>query len=349
MAGNSQKHIAVWLLICCFMVFMMVVIGGLTRLTESGLSITEWKPVSGIVPPIREEHWQEEFTAYKKSPEYIQKNFDMSLAEFKNIFWLEFIHRLVGRVTGFVFLFPFLFFIFRKHIDGKLSIKLGGIFLLGGMQGVIGWYMVKSGLVDDPRVSPYRLALHLGMAFIIFALLWWEALRLWNVKTKVRKNKKYKQIRNISYFVTGIIFLQVTAGAFVAGLDAGLTYNTFPLMDGQWIPDGMFIKNPFWVNFFENITTVQFQHRLMAFLVLFSVVLLILKFAELDEGKEMQSWLLLLLGLVLAQIGLGIATLVMVVPIHLASIHQAVALVIFAVSLFINWKLYARVGGNRRI
>ena len=322
------------------MVFCMVAIGGLTRLTESGLSITSWKPISGIFPPMSEEAWQQEFTAYQQTPEFNKKNFGMELSGFKNIFWLEFLHRLLGRVTGLVFFIPLIYFWATKRLETNLGIKLFGIFLLGGLQGIIGWYMVKSGLVDDPRVSPYRLALHLVMAVIILGLLLWNALSLYPYKNI--KNVP-DSIRKFSIVVTVLIFLQIIAGAFVAGLDAGLTYNTFPLMDGKFIPDGLMAMEPRLINLFENVATVQFNHRIIAYIVALSVMGFWLFTIKNTTHKGIIFPVNLLFCIMALQVFLGVITLLNAVPIFLASLHQICALVLFSVSLFINWILCARV------
>jgi cytochrome c oxidase assembly protein subunit 15 len=319
------------------MVFLMVIIGGLTRLTESGLSMTNWKPVTGLLPPMDVTDWEKEFASYKQSPEFQKKNNHMELADFKNIFWLEFIHRLLGRLVGVVFFVPLFYFVVSKKVISPLSWKLFGIFILGGLQGVIGWYMVKSGLVDDPRVSPFRLALHLGVACVIFALLFWQALSVCFLDLNHGERGNNRVIKWLSMLVTVMIFIQIIAGAFVAGLDAGLTYNTFPLMDGDFMPRGYEIGLSF-----SDIATIQFNHRWFAFVTLFAVIGLWL-LSSTNRGIRLESTLLL--AMVLVQISLGIATLLYVVPVSLASMHQAVALMLFAVSLFINWKLCAKSSG----
>ena len=250
-------------MLCCVMVAAMVVLGGATRLTESGLSIVDWRPISGIFPPLNSAEWQSLFDAYRQSPEFKRTNFWMSLDDFKTIYWLEYLHRLWGRVIGLVFLIPFLWFVVRGQVSQGFALRLGAVFLLGGLQGLMGWYMVKSGLVDQPAVSQYRLAAHLVLAFIIYGCLLWLALgclqpATGNAAGLARGAIKFR--RHAIGLVAGAL-LTVTAGAFVAGLDAGLAYNTFPKMDGRWIPEGVMRLDPWWINFFENTALVQFTHR----------------------------------------------------------------------------------------
>lgn len=332
---KQNRPVAIWLFICCFFIFLMVGIGGLTRLTESGLSITQWKPVSGTLPPFSENAWQEEFSHYQKSPEYLKKNIGMSLEEFKGIFWLEFIHRLVGRITGFVFLLPFIYFLAKGRIGRNLALNLGGVFALGGMQGVVGWYMVKSGLQDAPHVSHLWLAFHLGMAFIIYGLILWAGLALLDKKRESAPLVEAGLLKNMALFLPILIFIQVILGAFVAGMHAGLIFNTFPDMNGQFIPDGLFIMSPLPLNFLENATTIQFTHRIIAYFVTVYILIFCLfsrKF-NLTNTSRYAIWMLAII--VVMQVTLGILTLLLHVPIALASLHQMVALVLFTFSLVV--------------
>lgn len=262
----QNRTVAVWLFVCVLMVFLMVVIGGLTRLTESGLSMTRWQPVTGIFPPTTETAWEEEFASYRNSPEYRHKNIGISLHEFQQIFWLEYIHRVIGRVTGLVFLLPLLWFWWRKQLTAGQPRRLSGIFLLGGLQGLMGWYMVKSGLVDDPRVSPYRLTAHLLIACLIFSWIFWEALKCWYGERQKGCGSA------LGKWVVAAVIGQIALGGLVAGNDAGLTYNTYPLMDGDLVPSGMFLLEPWYLNFFENVTMVQFIHRWFAWVAVLLVV-----------------------------------------------------------------------------
>ena len=308
----------------------MVWVGGVTRLTESGLSITEWKPITGILPPLSQEKWEEYFTKYKQIPEYKEIHHGISLSEFKSLYWWEFFHRLLGRITGFVLLLPWLYFAAKGYTNRNLNLRLLGIFCLGGMQGVIGWYMVKSGLSIRTDVSQYRLAIHLTMAFLLFAMVFWQGLTLYYRHPGEGRDPRQAAQRNMDtgFRLSGVIviiaiFIQVFMGALVAGLDAGLTYNTFPLMDGHLIPNGLGQLSPWYLNFFENITTVQFQHRWMAKLV----AVLVITYWHRTRKQNPKAANLMLAALVL-QIILGISTLLFVVPITLASAHQMGALLL---------------------
>lgn len=339
MNPTTRKAIGFWLLFTALCVFGMVVLGGLTRLTESGLSIVHWKPFSGTLPPLSAEAWQVEFDAYKTSPQYEKVNFGMSLEEFKGIFWLEYLHRLAGRLIGFVFFLPLMWFALRRQLPGWLGWRLVCILALGGLQGVIGWYMVKSGLVDQPSVSPYRLALHLSVAFILIGVLLWTALDVLEKPKLVATTPPPGWMLSASSALSGLILLQVIFGALVAGLDAGLTYNTFPLMDGKFIPTGLHVLEPLWKNHFENVTMVQFQHRIGAYVVSLSVIGFVLaawpyahKYAI---GSGLKRQLMLFSATLLVQMALGIMTLLGGVPVYLASKHQAVAAVLFAIAIWI--------------
>lgn len=331
MTISDRKHVGFWLFTCCTMVLLIVWIGGITRLTESGLSIVEWKPFSGIVPPLNEADWQEEFAKYKRSPEYKKVNNGMMLSEFKSIFALEYIHRLGARLLGLVFLLPFLYFAYRKKLDRPLMVKFALIFILGGLQGAIGWFMVKSGLQDDPHVSQYRLALHLGGGFLIYGLLLWQALCL-------RRNGTFTPLKSHITLVTrmllDVIFLQVLSGALVAKLHAGLIYNTFPLMDGKLIPNGIFMTAPWYLSVFEDVTTVQFMHRVIACVIATLTAYIFIYTQLYITNKLIKISVNLMTLMVLLQISLGIATLLGAVPIALASMHQIGALMLFSMTLF---------------
>ena len=253
MNSGDKRAVAAWLFVCAAFTFATVVVGGITRLTHSGLSITEWQPLVGAIPPLSQDDWEALFTKYRESPQFREVFPYMELAGFKAIFWWEYVHRLLGRVIGLVFLVPFLFFHFRNRLSRPLTWKLAGLFVLGGLQGAMGWYMVKSGLVDDPRVSHFRLTAHLGLALLIFAIEFWLALGLL---------RERKEPRNpFALVVAGTVFLMALSGGFVAGLRAGHAYNTFPLMNGQLIPSEAFMLDPWWSNLFWNVATVQLVHR----------------------------------------------------------------------------------------
>jgi len=335
-----QKPIAVWLLICCVLVFAMVVVGGVTRLTDSGLSIVEWQPIIGTMPPVTQGDWDEMLEKYRASPQYQQINKGMSLDEFKNIFWWEYFHRLLGRLIGVVFFIPFVYFLVKKQIDKPLGFKLAGMFILGGLQGFMGWYMVKSGLVDNPHVSQYRLTAHLGLAFVIFAALFWVALDLLSPDSaRQQMTKQLQSLRRFSIGLTSLIFVMVLSGGFVAGIRAGLAYNTFPLMNGHFIPPEIFMLEPWYRNFFDNMATVQFDHRLIAWILAFLVPLFWFKAmkAELSSTTRLACHLLLIMLAI--QISLGIATLLHFVPIPLAAAHQGGAVLLFAAALWVSHRL----------
>jgi cytochrome c oxidase assembly protein subunit 15 len=331
-----NKQIAVWLFLCCFMVALMVAIGGVTRLTGSGLSMTDWKPVTGWFPPFNEQSWDEEFTKYRQSPEYQKINYGMNIAEFKNIFWLEFIHRLLGRITGIVFLVPLIFFAYKRAFTGSFILKMMGIFLLGAAQATIGWLMVSSGLKDRPYVSHYWLAFHLCTAFIIFALLYLLALGQYFQRKIVTKFNRANKI--FSIFITIVIFTQVFLGGLVAGLDAGLIYNSFPKMEGKLIPDGLFTMQPWYLNIIENNLTVQFTHRSVAFILSLAIIL----FWFFNRKTKISFATNMLFVILLVQFMLGVFTLLYNVPILLASLHQLGALLLFSISLYINFTMLTK-------
>ena len=334
-----QKPIAIWLLICCALVFAMVVVGGVTRLTDSGLSMVEWKPIVGTIPPITESDWEEVFKKYHETPQYKEVNKGMSTEEFKGIFWWEYAHRVLGRVIGIVFFVPFLFFLVRKRIDRPLGFKLGGIFLLGGLQGLMGWYMVKSGLVDNPHVSQYRLTAHLSLAFVIHAAMFHVALGLLDPHSRLDISKKLRNLQIFIKLLIGIIFLMVLSGGFVAGIRAGLAYNTFPLMNGKFIPPEIFILEPWYLNFFENMATVQFDHRMIAWILAILVPIFWYKSRQIALPSSVRLACNLFLIMLAIQICLGVATLLMVVPLPLAASHQAGAVLLFTAAIWVNHKL----------
>lgn len=337
---QKQKSIAVWLFVCCAMVFIMVVVGGVTRLTDSGLSIVEWQPVSGTLPPMSQSDWDEFHQKYKETPQYQKINKGMSVDEFKTIFWWEYIHRVLGRLIGLVFFIPFVYFLIRKQIDKPLGIKLSGIFVLGGLQGLMGWYMVMSGLVDDPHVSQYRLTAHLGLAFVIFAAMFWVATDLLYDKNKSPHDPEaLRGIRRFSIGLTWLIFIMVLSGGLVAGIRAGLAYNTFPLMNGHFIPPEIFMLEPWWRNFFDNMATVQFDHRMIAWILMFTVPYFwfIARKQPLSDSAKLACNLLLIMLVI--QVALGISTLLLAVPLTLGAAHQGGAMMLFTAALWVNHKL----------
>jgi cytochrome c oxidase assembly protein subunit 15 len=322
---SRHRAIAAWLLACCALVFAMVVVGGMTRLTHSGLSIVEWQPIVGAIPPLDDAQWEATFAKYKKTPEFRLRNHDMTLAGFKRIFWWEYFHRLLGRVIGVVFLVPYLYFLARGALHGALAWRLAGIFALGALQGALGWYMVKSGLVDDPRVSSVRLAAHLGLAFLIYGAMLRAALGLLSPPG----HPASRGARAHAGLVVVLVFTMVLSGALVAAIRAGYAYNTFPLMNGHWIPPEILMIDPWWSNFVNNMATVQFVHRWLAALIAILAAVLWLRLPRAGASERARAWSDALLLAIVLQIGAGIATLLLRVPPLLAAIHQAGALIVF--------------------
>ena len=338
--NTNQKAVAVWLLICCATIFGMIILGGVTRLTGSGLSIVEWAPIMGILPPLNQAEWQETFQLYQQFPEYRLKNFTMTLDDFKSIFWFEYSHRLLGRSIGIIFLLPFLFFLFKGKINKALTPKLIAMFVLGGMQGLMGWYMVKSGLVNDPHVSQYRLTAHLALAIIIYAYMFWVALDLLIPEVNNNARNASKKLARLSFIITTIIFITAISGGFVAGTRAGFAFNTFPLMNGRLVPDGLFELSPIWRNFFENIVTVQFNHRVLATLLFIIIPVFWLKTRNLELERITHISIHLLLAALVLQLTLGISTLLLFVPVALGASHQAGAVVLLTAAIFVSHQLH---------
>src|SRR6266480_56925 len=329
--NGDPRSVAAWLIVCCALVFAMVVVGGVTRLTHSGLSITEWQPIVGAVPPLSDAQWQEAFAKYQLTPEYRQINAAMTLAEFKAIFWWEYAHRLLGRIIGFVFLIPLVWFVAWRRVSPALAAKLFGIFALGAAQGALGWYMVQSGLIDDPRVSPFRLTAHLGLAFAILGAMLWTAMTLRVPQRAALDAPAQRTARRLAFLLAALVLVMVLSGGLVAGIRAGFAYNTFPLMNGHIVPPEIFMLHPAWVNFLWNMATVQFDHRILAF-VLVVVTLLLWWRLRTTPGSPSRAARggSALLGMLALQIALGVATLLYVVPVPVAALHQAGALLTFA-------------------
>lgn len=335
---RRDKMIAAWLLSVAGMVFLMVLLGGLTRLTNSGLSMVEWKPLTGWLPPMMEADWQVLFDLYRQSPEFMKVNADMDLQGFESIFWLEFIHRVWGRLIGLVFFLPFVVFVWRGWVDKSLGLRLGALFVLGGLQGAMGWFMVMSGLVDDPDVSQYRLTAHFGLALLIMAGLIWTALRVLFPEPYDSYHQDSEQLSRAAHWLFGLISLTALSGGFVAGLDAGLYYNTFPLMDGSFIPADYFELTPWWINFFEHVPTVQFDHRLLAEVTFFAVLLFWFMARKAHLAPRTRRAVNLMALMVLLQVTLGISTLLMYVPVALASAHQMGAVVLFSLTTWVAFE-----------
>ena len=344
MTGIEQRHgdrqVAAWLLLCAAVIFGMIVLGGVTRLTGSGLSMVEWKPLIGVVPPLSEQAWQETFDKYKQFPEYRKKNLHMTLDGFKYIFMYEYLHRVLGRLIGVLFALPMVYFVMRRRLRPGLAPKLAILFFMGGMQGLLGWYMVKSGLVSDPHVSQYRLTAHLGVAVAIYGYMLWVAFDLLFAPEARPGGGRHPGRRRPgarwSLWLVGLVYLMILSGGLVAGTRAGFAYSTWPLMGPTFIPEGLYRGSPAWLAMFEDITTIQFNHRMFAYLL----VVLISSFAfamwrRTADGR-LKLGLVLLLGALLVQVVLGISTLLLHVPVALAAAHQGGAVLLLSAAVFVS-------------
>lgn len=330
---RNNRQIAGWLLICAAVILSMILLGGVTRLTNSGLSMVEWKPLMGVIPPLTQEDWQETFAKYQQYPEYQKVNHGMTVDEFKSIFMYEYLHRVLGRSIGVLFLIPFLYFYVTKKIPSGLTPKLIVMFILGGCQGLLGWYMVKSGLVDNPRVSQYRLTAHFGAAVIIYGYILWVAFGL----REAVNGRLYPQLLKVSSWVlSGLIFLMMLSGALVAGTRAGFAYPTFPLMGDSFIPEGLYTMTPGWLSAFEDITTIQFNHRMFAYLLVILISLFAAMSLRQNLSNPLRKGIYALFGLMVVQVSLGISTLLLHVPVAIAAAHQGVAVLLLTASLYIS-------------
>jgi heme a synthase len=340
---THARTIRLWLYAVAALVLAMVLVGGATRLTESGLSITEWKPVMGVVPPLSPSAWQAAFEKYQAIPQYREMNGGMSLDAFKTIYWWEWTHRLLGRVIGAAYLLPFLFFLARGWVAPSLRPQLWFIFGLSALQGAVGWWMVASGLAERVEVSQYRLATHLLLAGFIYVALIWTARRIGERDAMPVPGR----IRAGAFGLLVLVLAQIYLGALVAGLRAGYAYNTWPLIDGAWVPDAarLFFETPLWRNFFENILTVQFDHRMLAYAIFVGALAHLIDVARAGNRGPARSGAFVLFAAVVLQVALGIAVLVSVVPLPLALAHQAMAmLVLTAATVHV-----ANVGRARRV
>ena len=316
--NRENRHLVIWLGFVCLVVYLMIIVGGVTRLTQSGLSMVDWQPVMGVIPPMNTAEWEETFDAYKQFPEYQKINRGMSLEEFKGIFYWAYGHRVLGRTIGLIFFIPFVVFLLAGRVAPRWRPRLWVAFTLGGLQGLMGWYMVKSGLVDVPYVSHYRLAAHLLLAILILAFLAWLIMDMLDVP----RVSVSSAIRHSALALMLLLAVQLLFGAFTAGLDAGYGFNTYPLMHGQFLADAAVMIEPFWRNFIENGVMIQFVHRWIGALLLVGVL------AFLVAGFRLPALripLLVLAGVTLVQFLIGVATLMMRVPVGLGSLHQAVA------------------------
>jgi heme a synthase len=346
MAGNSAlkapqlRPVKWWLISVAALIAIMVLVGGATRLTESGLSIVEWKPVTGALPPLNDAQWTQAFEGYKAIPQYRELNAGMSLSEFKTIFWWEWSHRLLGRVIGAVYLLPFLFFLWRGVLGGELKRRLWLIFGLGALQGAVGWWMVASGLSQRVEVSQYRLATHLVLALLIFAAIVWTLRRLSDRPPLVVSSR----LKFTAMALLALTFVQLYFGALVAGLRAGRVYNTWPDIDGSFIPSAarLWFEEPWWRNLFDNTLTVQFEHRMTAYALLALAVLHAIDTVRSRAGAAVIGGAWWLVAAIMLQATLGILTLLRQVPIDLALTHQAVAIVVLTLAVFQAERLAAR-------
>lgn len=336
--NRNSRHVVAWLLVVCVLIYFVIAIGGYTRLTESGLSIVNWEPISGVVPPLSLQQWTAEFEHYQQFPEFKIVNQDMQLEEFKRIYWIEYAHRLAGRLLALVFLVPFVFFLVRGYLSKPLVARLVAVFVLGGLQGLLGWYMVASGLIDNPAVSQYRLTAHLSLAVLLFSYVLWLAVSLIPARQRIGAAER-------SYFrtATGICIVLVglmqISGGFMAGTHAGFVINTFPDMNGEIVPHTIGSLQPLWRNLFENVVTIQFVHRWLAVVAVIAIaVLWVGRFRTTVPLLKRLADLLMVVAMV--QFTLGVSTLLSQVHLPVALIHQSgfvVLLSVLIVTLRLVW------------
>ena len=334
---QPSRAISLWLFATLVMVMAMIVLGGATRLTNSGLSITEWKPITGALPPLSHEAWLAEFEKYKQIPEFEAEHPDMTLVGFEFIYFMEWSHRQLGRFIGLVYTVPFFVFLFKGRLKGQ-ALKYFSIVLLIGVQGAIGWWMVYSGLSDDRvDVSQYRLATHLGVAFIILGLLFW----FWRDSVEGQVEISPSKLTKKTKLLAGLIYLQIIAGAFVAGTHSGKTYNTWPLMDGGFVPSGYFVQSPLWRNIFENSAAIQFNHRFLAYVIVVAAIWVALSARQVTSLKKP---LTALIALIVWQVALGVWTLLSIAPLNLSLLHQFSSILVFLAALWL-WRDASRAAG----
>jgi heme a synthase len=340
--GMPDNHAAVrvWLVVVAILVIGMILVGGATRLTDSGLSITEWQPLLGVIPPLSDADWQAAFDKYRQIPQYQEINKGMSLAAFQYIYWWEWAHRFMGRIIGLVFAIPLLVFWLLGMVPAGYKGRLLFLLVLGGIQGVIGWYMVKSGLVDRVDVSQYRLALHLSVAFVILGILTWYILELGRGDDTAYLHNLPAGAKGLAVLLAFLVLAQVALGAFVAGTKAGLTYNTWPLIDGQFIPHAIYDTIPWYVSLGEDHRTIQFNHRMVAYLMIVLALAQAVRVSSVDDARvSISAWMLT--GMIFVQAGLGIWTLLAAegrIPIGLGLAHQTFAAFVFMVAV---WHLFS--------
>ena len=333
---NPNKYVCIWLILCCSLIFLMIIIGGITRLTDSGLSMVEWRPLTGILPPLNNHDWNEVFAQYQKSPEFRLLNPEMSIQEFKPIFWMEYLHRMWGRMLAVIYLLPLIFFIATKKIQRTIRPHLLMIFLLGFFQGLLGWFMVKSGLVDRPDVSHYRLVAHLMLAIFIYSYLFWIFLKIYMPNDRKVVSKKTILIKKLSTIMLVLILTTLASGGLVAGLDAGSIYNTFPLMGDRLIPREVITLEPWFINFGENAATVQLQHRMLAIITGVFIIFLWIKTKSTNTTNSINLAINCLVAMTGIQITLGITTLILSSPIIFASLHQANSIIVLTLAIWLK-------------
>jgi cytochrome c oxidase assembly protein subunit 15 len=349
---NPTRPIALWLLLCCGMIFVMALLGAITRLTESGLSITDWNPVMGFLPPLSESNWNKAFAGYQHIPQYQLLHHGMTLDEFKSIYFWEWLHRLWGQLIGLAFALPFVWFLVRREIGSKLGWRLAILLALGALQGFIGWFMVQSGLEVRTSVSPYRLALHLGFALAIYAVMLWTALDLLQKPPPHLRKLRTCQGASPSFrflplkgggtplvchgwVALGLLAVTMVWGAFTAGLHAGEAYNTWPLMEGEMLPSAAFTILPKWYNVFENLALVQFIHRWLGPATMFVILAWVIRCVRWNSGSR---WIYALGIMSILQVALGLATLLTHANIVLATLHQAGAITLLSLLLVNLWR-----------
>ena len=333
----NDKLIVRWLLTCAVVIFGMILLGGVTRLTDSGLSMVEWQPLMGIIPPLSHNDWQQLFLKYQQFPEYQQINLGMTLGECKVIFMYEYLHRVLGRLIGLLFFIPFVYFFLTRRISPQLLPKLLLMLLLGGCQGLMGWYMVKSGLIDVPHVSQYRLTAHLGLAIAIYGFIVWTSLGLIN-----KPSNQPSGLGMPACIISGLIFLMILSGGLVAGTRAGYAYSTWPLMGDSFIPAGLYDMSPIWLSAFENITTIQFNHRMFAYIIALVLVSFSVFALKKNISENVRIGIYSMLFLLLVQITLGISTLIFHVPVAIAAAHQIGSVALLTATLFVSHSLINR-------
>jgi cytochrome c oxidase assembly protein subunit 15 len=343
--ARHLRALRLWLAVIALLIVAMILVGGATRLTDSGLSITEWQPIMGAIPPLSDDAWQKAFQAYQRIPEYTELKRGMSLDQFKTIYWWEWAHRFLGRLIGAAFFIPFLAFWAAGWIPRNLLPQLGGLFLLGGLQGAVGWYMVKSGLVDRTDVSQYRLAAHFGIAVAILGYTLWLLFGL-GTGTRVKRTAPARGAIWAATVLLGLVYVQLLAGALVAGLDAGQGFNTWPLINGAFVPDGLGALTPWYLNPFENPLTAQFDHRMLGYAVVLASVAQAAWLAASNKPSALVASGLVLMVFALLQATLGVWTLLLAVPIPLGLAHQAGAVAVFAAAVHHLWRTTREPGAS---